>query len=149
MRHPRHTIHPMMATPDAVSIHATCRADTRRSRAGLARAPTNALAVRGRSAGDFARPAAIARSRGTGSAGRTVRIGRGGSLITRAAIACALGPVNGGSPASISYSTAARENTSLRGSIRRSEEHTSELQSLAYLVCRLLLVKKNQVESRV
>src|SRR2546425_8568796 len=25
---------------------------------------------------------------------------------------------------------------------RRSEEHTSELQSLAYLVCRLLLVKK-------
>src|SRR5438132_1607401 len=83
MRHPRHTIHPMMATPDAVAIHATCRADTRRSRAGLARAPTNALAVRGRSAGDFARPAAIARSRGTGSAGRTVRIGRGGSLITR------------------------------------------------------------------
>src|SRR2546425_6034223 len=27
----------------------------------------------------------------------------------------------------------------------RSEEHTSELQSLAYLVCRLLLEKKNQV----
>src|SRR5229473_8300536 len=26
--------------------------------------------------------------------------------------------------------------------IRRSEEHTSELQSLAYLVCRLLLEKK-------
>src|SRR2546425_7735970 len=26
----------------------------------------------------------------------------------------------------------------------RSEEHTSELQSLAYLVCRLLLVKKKQ-----
>src|SRR2546425_8917640 len=33
----------------------------------------------------------------------------------------------------------------LRGSARagRSEEHTSELQSLAYLVCRLLLEKKN------
>src|SRR5687767_15188045 len=29
-----------------------------------------------------------------------------------------------------------------RGWIRRSEEHTSELQSLAYLVCRLLLEKK-------
>src|SRR5205823_14303271 len=29
----------------------------------------------------------------------------------------------------------------------RSEEHTSELQSLAYLVCRLLLEKKNQLES--
>src|SRR3989441_8858323 len=28
----------------------------------------------------------------------------------------------------------------------RSEEHTSELQSLAYLVCRLLLEKKNQAE---
>src|SRR2546425_8940291 len=29
-----------------------------------------------------------------------------------------------------------------RGAPRRSEEHTSELQSLAYLVCRLLLEKK-------
>src|SRR2546423_6183700 len=28
---------------------------------------------------------------------------------------------------------------------RRSEEHTSELQSLAYLVCRLLLEKKNRI----
>src|SRR5229473_7595603 len=28
----------------------------------------------------------------------------------------------------------------------RSEEHTSELQSLAYLVCRLLLEKKNDQE---
>jgi len=27
----------------------------------------------------------------------------------------------------------------------RSEEHTSELQSLAYLVCRLLLETKNQI----
>src|SRR2546425_8773860 len=30
-----------------------------------------------------------------------------------------------------------------RSSGSRSEEHTSELQSLAYLVCRLLLEKKN------
>src|SRR5687767_15662549 len=29
----------------------------------------------------------------------------------------------------------------------RSEEHTSELQSLAYLVCRLLLEKKNKTHS--
>src|SRR2546425_8118439 len=29
----------------------------------------------------------------------------------------------------------------------RSEEHTSELQSLAYLVCRLLLEKKNNLET--
>src|SRR2546425_7737115 len=32
----------------------------------------------------------------------------------------------------------------LAGSGHRSEEHTSELQSLAYLVCRLLLEKKKQ-----
>src|SRR5687767_15341156 len=31
----------------------------------------------------------------------------------------------------------------VRSPTRRSEEHTSELQSLAYLVCRLLLEKKN------
>src|SRR2546425_2200733 len=30
----------------------------------------------------------------------------------------------------------------------RSEEHTSELQSLAYLVCRLLLEKKKKTEHR-
>src|SRR5687767_15642891 len=30
---------------------------------------------------------------------------------------------------------------------QRSEEHTSELQSLAYLVCRLLLEKKNNAHS--
>src|SRR2546423_14853772 len=31
----------------------------------------------------------------------------------------------------------------------RSEEHTSELQSLAYLVCRLLLEKKKKTRPRV
>src|SRR2546425_1779688 len=30
---------------------------------------------------------------------------------------------------------------------RRSEEHTSELQSLAYLVCRLLLEKKKKTQA--
>src|SRR3989441_7790470 len=52
--------------------------------------------------------------------------------------------------------TAAPPNRATRGSLRpsprrgswpattRSEEHTSELQSLAYLVCRLLLEKKKQ-----
>src|SRR2546425_2483738 len=30
----------------------------------------------------------------------------------------------------------------------RSEEHTSELQSLAYLVCRLLLEKKNKLKAQ-
>src|SRR2546425_4123630 len=31
---------------------------------------------------------------------------------------------------------------------KRSEEHTSELQSLAYLVCRLLLEKKKDIHAR-
>src|SRR2546425_9021492 len=35
-----------------------------------------------------------------------------------------------------------------RTSRRRSEEHTSELQSLAYLVCRLLLEKKKKKHQR-
>src|SRR5262245_64930368 len=36
----------------------------------------------------------------------------------------------------------------LRGSLRlRSEEHTSELQSLRHLVCRLLLEKKKKTET--
>src|SRR2546425_4781409 len=32
---------------------------------------------------------------------------------------------------------------------RRSEEHTSELQSLAYLVCRLLLEKKKNIRHKL
>src|SRR2546425_4469287 len=35
----------------------------------------------------------------------------------------------------------------LAGEGERSEEHTSELQSLAYLVCRLLLEKKKKTDS--
>src|SRR2546425_2656809 len=37
----------------------------------------------------------------------------------------------------------------LRGGDQRSEEHTSELQSLAYLVCRLLLEKKKKKQFEV
>src|SRR2546425_8199867 len=38
------------------------------------------------------------------------------------------------------------DSTSLDGRVTtRSEEHTSELQSLAYLVCRLLLEKKKKI----
>src|SRR5205823_12849163 len=36
-----------------------------------------------------------------------------------------------------------------RGLGCRSEEHTSELQSLAYLVCRLLLEKKKNIKNHV
>src|SRR2546425_1331017 len=44
------------------------------------------------------------------------------------------------------YKDGVRSLTFKRG-VERSEEHTSELQSLAYLVCRLLLEKKKkQVE---
>src|SRR5205823_15129782 len=39
---------------------------------------------------------------------------------------------------------AAEASTGLRFNFGRSEEHTSELQSLAYLVCRLLLEKKKK-----
>src|SRR3712207_8585558 len=38
----------------------------------------------------------------------------------------------------------ARESAATRGRDRRSEEHTSELQSRQYLVCRLLLEKKKE-----
>src|SRR2546425_3737338 len=37
---------------------------------------------------------------------------------------------------------------SSRSAVERSEEHTSELQSLAYLVCRLLLEKKKAGRGR-
>src|SRR3712207_7028350 len=37
----------------------------------------------------------------------------------------------------------------LKNGTRRSEEHTSELQSRQYLVCRLLLEKKNQTCSEL
>src|SRR2546425_6255483 len=43
-----------------------------------------------------------------------------------------------------------RDGTSIRPIIAvRSEEHTSELQSLAYLVCRLLLEKKKKKNNRL
>src|SRR5436853_1134911 len=38
----------------------------------------------------------------------------------------------------------ARHRLGMRGGVGRSEEHTSELQSLRHLVCRLLLEKKKQ-----
>src|SRR3712207_8779145 len=39
------------------------------------------------------------------------------------------------------------EGKIIAGGVRRSEEHTSELQSRQYLVCRLLLEKKNHPSS--
>src|SRR3712207_8310789 len=40
----------------------------------------------------------------------------------------------------------ARVRTGTAGAVVRSEEHTSELQSRQYLVCRLLLEKKQKLE---
>src|SRR2546425_2009505 len=56
-----------------------------------------------------------------------------------------------------STARSATSSTSRRGSSRpprreacsRSEEHTSELQSLAYLVCRLLLEKKKKMTEMI
>src|SRR5690348_17925626 len=45
-------------------------------------------------------------------------------------------------------STARIGSTSPLPTLRRSEEHTSELQSPVHLVCRLLLEKKDQHEDR-
>src|SRR2546425_4003575 len=41
-----------------------------------------------------------------------------------------------------------RERKQQRNQRNRSEEHTSELQSLAYLVCRLLLEKKKRGQEK-
>src|SRR2546425_8871141 len=48
-------------------------------------------------------------------------------------------------------SSSARERRcrSMMRGVWRSEEHTSELQSLAYLVCRLLLEKKKEKKTRI
>src|SRR3712207_8928840 len=68
-----------------------------------------------------AQPAALVRGRG--GAGRAVGAGDAG------------GAAGGRAPL----------RRALSGAARRSEEHTSELQSRQYLVCRLLLEKKNNL----
>src|SRR2546425_5591262 len=45
------------------------------------------------------------------------------------------------------YARAGLESQFAKGIEGRSEEHTSELQSLAYLVCRLLLEKKKTTQT--
>ena len=65
-------------------------------------ARANSAAVANRSAGDFARARAVAPATPSGTVSRTSRSGRGDSSIRRAIIACAVGAVKGGSPASIS-----------------------------------------------
>src|SRR5205823_14221375 len=54
----------------------------------------------------------------------------------------------GSSPSRL-FIRCAKWNASSAGLSSRSEEHTSELQSLAYLVCRLLLEKKKHISDYV
>src|SRR2546423_8327435 len=51
------------------------------------------------------------------------------------------------SPDGLTLAVGAAHGGSLAALVDRSEEHTSELQSLAYLVCRLLLEKKKSRKS--
>src|SRR2546423_5441568 len=51
-------------------------------------------------------------------------------------------------PAATTFLATQRIAYAAERSTFRSEEHTSELQSLAYLVCRLLLEKKKKIPSR-
>src|SRR2546425_6272269 len=76
---------------------------------------------------------------------------RASAESTACAVACVLpSAVTPPAPsrARITYSLAAPNcwiSASWTPAASRSEEHTSELQSLAYLVCRLLLEKKKQL----
>ena len=75
---------------------------------GRASASANCAAVANRSAGSFESAVRTAASTWGGTVFRCSMSERGSSVITRAMIACAVGPVNGGSPVSISYSTQPR-----------------------------------------
>jgi hypothetical protein len=85
-----------------------------------ASARANSPALVNRSAGVLASARATAASISGGTVLRSTRRCVGVSVISFAIIDCALAPVTGGSPASISYSTAASEYTSLRASMPRS-----------------------------
>src|SRR3712207_8010280 len=76
------------------------------------------------------------RSRRPGDAGGVVGDGRGTRLRAERH-----GGLRSGQPSTPLASPAATSPT-VSGRLTRSEEHTSELQSRQYLVCRLLLAKK-------
>src|SRR3712207_7923304 len=64
------------------------------------------------------------------------------SILLAIAIVSALGPSMINLMVAISVSSVPTYARIVRASVLRSEEHTSELQSRQYLVCRLLLEKK-------
>src|SRR2546423_7505792 len=65
------------------------------------------------------------------------------SAMATASVAAALEPTDAGTSARSTGGSGRVPSTESTTILSRSEEHTSELQSLAYLVCRLLLEKKN------
>src|SRR5437762_7587293 len=71
------------------------------------------------------------------------------NLFTPRAYAARILPASGSRV--VASRSAARPNPSVRKSLsmRRSEEHTSELQSPMYLVCRLLLEKKKKKKKKI
>ena len=83
---------------------------------GATSASANSVIVAKRSAGDLASARSSARSTASGTFGRRTRTEAGASIAWRAIVARAPVPANGGSPASISYSTQARLYWSLRPS---------------------------------
>ena len=65
-------------------------------------AAANSAAVANRSAGNFSSAVSTAASTAGGTLRRSSQGGRGSSVSTLETIACGVGPVNGGSPSSIS-----------------------------------------------
>src|SRR5687767_15336823 len=69
---------------------------------------------------------------------KMIEAGEDPRFITRRIVICAAEDVGLADPMALILAQAAHQ------AAERSEEHTSELQSLAYLVCRLLLEKKKK-----
>src|SRR3712207_7527149 len=69
----------------------------------------------------------------------------GATSVNEASAASVASTARIGNSAAISVGTWGLTSGDERRSAARSEEHTSELQSRQYLVCRLLLEKKNQL----
>src|SRR3712207_7180436 len=73
------------------------------------------------------------------------RLGAGGAGGARGGAAALRAGLPRGTPGGRAGGHLRRYDTQRRGAVgRRSEEHTSELQSRQYLVCRLLLEKKKK-----
>src|SRR2546425_1456842 len=83
-----------------------------------------------------------------------IRLAGGVATVALLAVGCSMSPsmthaMPGSMAGTATSATKAADlrtglNALLGGHVYRSEEHTSELQSLAYLVCRLLLEKKKK-----